>query len=1607
MYIFGRIKITVLTIHPLMKFTFSLLLTSLFFTSLWAQPLNDECATLIDLGVVPSCESTVYTTIDATTSDLGNNNVPSCFNNGVTLRDVFFTFTPDTDIADYTIRLQGVADGPNSRPLSNPQFTLYRGADCTALSEVVCAAAGPGATVVSAVVPIPLTAGTNYFLRINDYSNSAAPNWGDFTICIEEYVAPIIMGETPTTSRCSGTVFDAGGDTNDYGPNLNQTLTICPTEAHECIAFDVESFGIIGDDQLNIYAGNGTGGPLAATLNGVSSGEDFRIFVNTDECATLQFISDAFTSAEGFILNWECSATPCGSSLDNPIVIPSLPFNGTFSTCDQGATFNSTTCVNAPFLNGPETVFVYETMGGSCANIELVNAEPGTGIVILDAPPTDPDANCVRVSTTGNIRGADFEIPGTYYIVVANAFGCTNFGLRIQEGPCTTATSLVDALCNPLNGCIQDGDLTTTFRFEDDNQDLELNEQNDGCWGGVGTQADFFWFTIQAQADGPFGFILQSANVPSDIDFNVWGPFTEAEVCDDASNVIDQITNGEPIRSSYAGGTEPTGLADIHPEFGYPIEDEYDCDGGLIDDIVRTIDARQGEVYVVLVNDWGDNILDGAMQVDWSPSEPSVLDPIELEIIAGDTSVCANQPVPIIVQTRIDNIRWIGENATQLSCTDCFEPIAIPSQTTTYRAVLATECQVDTIEVNVEVFNLDAGPDIEVCQQSTFEIPAGPDFAMATYTWNPPAGLTFSCTECATPIVTTTDPGVFTVPVVLDAGACRFTDEVIVTVLAGEAPTINIADDLSICQGESVEIGGAFVDGQVYNWTAIPVDPNLIASVANPDVAPDQTTTYRVEVISGFCPVSSTDSITVTVAESPLLGIVQQDVAVCLGDTIGLSNVIFEQDVDYSWTGPGEILNPQGPGTLVVPTVSGTYTVTANRGECTTTATTSVTVTPIELDLNQPDTLQLCLGESVTLTPAIQPADGVLSWNQMDISGNSPTLAPTETTTYIATIDNGACVRMDTLFIQVDSLPQDMSIAADPEKDPYCQGELVQLTSPIFDPFDFPRITFEWEGPGQETADSLYNLVLTTADTFTYRRTATNGACVSVDTIRLNVFRNDLTITPATPEICPGDTVQLEVSGTATELGELTWMPTDGLSCTDCPNPMAFPSSTTTYTVESSFNDCTTSQSVTVSVIEPPALNVINDQSVCSGTSLQLNNVTGQAGVTYTWTNNIDPEFSSDVANLTVTFEQTATYTVVADNGCESRTDEVAITVIQDASISSVSDALAACAGETISLSANVQESSNAPFTSSVWLYAGESELGPEASFNATNSGVATFIYQYGLSETELCAELRETVAITVDEAPMVDIIPDATACFGTGAFFVLNNLSAEPGVSYNWSSPDNPDFSSMEADPEVSPLTTTTYDLVATIGNCIVNESVTITVIQPATLLAGEDQVVTTEDPVANLTATVTGDDGAGSFEWAIVDGVVIGTTANVDYPVEPVAPQVAVVTYDNGCQILTDTVQIVGLDYQVPNFFSPNNDNSNDVFRPFFVFQADAVEVFVYNRWGQLVFEANDPDPDVFSWDGRFNDQPAPADVYIYKIRVTLDGVTIEQDGQVTLAR
>jgi gliding motility-associated-like protein len=86
------------------------------------------------------------------------------------------------------------------------------------------------------------------------------------------------------------------------------------------------------------------------------------------------------------------------------------------------------------------------------------------------------------------------------------------------------------------------------------------------------------------------------------------------------------------------------------------------------------------------------------------------------------------------------------------------------------------------------------------------------------------------------------------------------------------------------------------------------------------------------------------------------------------------------------------------------------------------------------------------------------------------------------------------------------------------------------------------------------------------------------------------------------------------------------------------------------------------------------------------------------------------------------------------------------------------------------------------------------------------------------------------------------------------------------------------------------------------------------------------------------------------------------------------------------------------------IPNVFSPNGDNKNDVLYVYGnVIQSLRMQVF--NQWGEKVFETSDKNT---GWNGSYKGKQQPVGVYVYAVRiVTTGGQTIDKKGSITLIR
>jgi gliding motility-associated-like protein len=113
--------------------------------------------------------------------------------------------------------------------------------------------------------------------------------------------------------------------------------------------------------------------------------------------------------------------------------------------------------------------------------------------------------------------------------------------------------------------------------------------------------------------------------------------------------------------------------------------------------------------------------------------------------------------------------------------------------------------------------------------------------------------------------------------------------------------------------------------------------------------------------------------------------------------------------------------------------------------------------------------------------------------------------------------------------------------------------------------------------------------------------------------------------------------------------------------------------------------------------------------------------------------------------------------------------------------------------------------------------------------------------------------------------------------------------------------------------------------------------------------------------------------------------------------------------ITDSSGC-FQTFSFEVLNLDVScachiyVPNVFSPNGDNNNDVLYAEGTC-VSSLSFLIFNRWGELVFESNSLSS---GWDGNYKGDPLLPGVFAFLISGNFsDGTNFSQEGNITLLK
>ena len=222
----------------------------------------------------------------------------------------------------------------------------------------------------------------------------------------------------------------------------------------------------------------------------------------------------------------------------------------------------------------------------------------------------------------------------------------------------------------------------------------------------------------------------------------------------------------------------------------------------------------------------------------------------------------------------------------------------------------------------------------------------------------------------------------------------------------------------------------------------------------------------------------------------------------------------------------------------------------------------------------------------------------------------------------------------------------------------------------------------------------------------------------------------------------------------------------------------------------------------------------------------------------------------------------------------------------------------------------------------------------------------------------------------------------DESMCVGEAVTLVPSGAN-----TYQWS----PALSqTTNGSVVVSPAISSSYQVIGTNQNGCVSlpENVTVTVYpNPSATFYFSPSTISMGDPVGHIVNTSL---GGISYTWTIEGISFSQNQAQFDYTfpfLEGTQTAYLVAISSFGCVDSTfNTLQITNdFSVYVPNTFTPDGDEHNNVFHPVFSGDVDPTNfgLLIYNRWGELVFESHD----VFAyWDGNYGEYKAQDGVYSY---------------------
>ncbi len=427
---------------------------------------------------------------------------------------------------------------------------------------------------------------------------------------------------------------------------------------------------------------------------------------------------------------------------------------------------------------------------------------------------------------------------------------------------------------------------------------------------------------------------------------------------------------------------------------------------------------------------------------------------------------------------------------------------------------------------------------------------------------------------------------------------------------------------------------------------------------------------------------------------------------------------------------------------------------------------------------------------------------------------------------------------------------------------------------------------------------------------------------------------------------------------------------------------------------------CSNSDTVEIFIEMLPQAGTDEFLSVCnSGGDVDLNTMlnTGITGGTWTETSQVlSPMFDPVTGTLGVSTSMSGVYTFdyrVPGIFCPADTSVMTVDVM-DQPVAGPDNDVQVCSTDGIVdlnalLSAGVDPGS---WTETTNPSSGQLDAA-NGTFDPISVNTGAYTFQYETDSVPHCPLDVALMTVHVIATPTIDLNVFPTEGCSPLEVEIVDLSNSDAGASYTWDLGDGFTSNDYALNSHVY-STVGCHDISLTIDNqgCVAS-------------YAMQNAVCIYPDPIADfswLSSQVFTDNsevpfinestGAVSYTWSFGDGEfsneVAPTHTYLNGNGQEYEVQLTAVS-EHGCVdslTLWVTLRDILLFY-VPNAFTPNGDEFNNTFGPvmFSGFDSFDFRFEIYNRWGQLVFQTEDPTID---WDGTFAGKLVQDGVYSWKL-------------------